>query len=149
MPRFPKTSRQQVRPGNPVEVRAPALPGADVQGHVNAILPEVALATRTLKVRIEVGNSGRRLVPACCHGQTSRPCEKGNPAGWPTELAHFDAHLERTVARATSGRMAFTWPLNIAPGSAGARTSTGLPGRTCCRDVFGNLGIDPDRITSP
>jgi Cu(I)/Ag(I) efflux system membrane fusion protein len=46
-----------------VEARTPALPGTTFKGRVNAILPEVAVATRTLKVRIEVANADGRLVP--------------------------------------------------------------------------------------
>ncbi|MEO8008277.1 MAG: efflux RND transporter periplasmic adaptor subunit, partial [Betaproteobacteria bacterium] len=59
----PENIAAQVGPGNAVEVRTPALPGVTFKGHVNAILPEVALATRTLKVRIEVANTFGRLVP--------------------------------------------------------------------------------------
>jgi Cu(I)/Ag(I) efflux system membrane fusion protein len=53
----------QVRPGNPIEARTAALPGAVFKGKVSAILPEVNAATRTIKARIEVANPGARLVP--------------------------------------------------------------------------------------
>ncbi len=53
----------EVRLGNPVEARAPALPGIVFKGRVSAILPEVSSTTRTFKARIELGNSGGRLVP--------------------------------------------------------------------------------------
>ncbi len=53
----------QVRPGNPVEARASALPGEVFKGKVSAILPEVNAATRTIKARIELANPGGRLVP--------------------------------------------------------------------------------------
>ena len=52
-----------VRPGSPVEARAPALPGEVFRGSVSAILPEVSAATRTLKARIELKNPGGRLLP--------------------------------------------------------------------------------------
>ena len=52
-----------VRPGNPVEARAPALPGEVFKGRVSAILPEVNPATRTLKARVELKNPGGRLMP--------------------------------------------------------------------------------------
>lgn len=52
-----------VRPGNPVEARAPALPGEVFKGRVSAILPEVSPATRTLKARVELKNPGGRLMP--------------------------------------------------------------------------------------
>jgi Cu(I)/Ag(I) efflux system membrane fusion protein len=59
----PEVSAVQVRPGNPVEARASALPGAVFKGRVSAILPEVNPATRTLKARIELANPGGQLVP--------------------------------------------------------------------------------------
>jgi Cu(I)/Ag(I) efflux system membrane fusion protein len=59
----PENVAAQVRLGSPVEVRTSALPGTTLKGRVNAVLPEVASATRTLKVRIEVANSGGQLVP--------------------------------------------------------------------------------------
>ena len=59
----PESVAAQVRPGNPVEARAPALPGEVFKGKVSAILPEVNPATRTLKARIEVANLAGALVP--------------------------------------------------------------------------------------
>ncbi|HKQ24892.1 MAG TPA: efflux RND transporter periplasmic adaptor subunit [Burkholderiales bacterium] len=59
----PENTVAQVRPNGPVEIRIPALPDIAFNGRVNAILPEVAPATRTRKVRIEVANSEDRLVP--------------------------------------------------------------------------------------
>ncbi len=60
---IPETLAAQVRPGNPVEARTTALPGTKFKGRVSAILPEVNLATRTLKARVELANPGNRLVP--------------------------------------------------------------------------------------
>ncbi len=59
----PESAAAQVRPGNPVEARTPALPDTVIKGKVGAILPEVNAATRTLKARIELANPGGRLVP--------------------------------------------------------------------------------------
>lgn len=59
----PESLAEQVRPGNPVEVRTPGLPGTVLKGHVNAVLPEISAATRTLKVRVELANPGGQLVP--------------------------------------------------------------------------------------
>lgn len=52
-----------VRPGNVVEASTPALSGVIFKGRVNAILPEVNTTTRTIKVRIELSNPHRELVP--------------------------------------------------------------------------------------
>jgi Cu(I)/Ag(I) efflux system membrane fusion protein len=59
----PEAAAAQVRPGNSVEVRAPAVSGTVLKGKVSAILPEVNTATRTLKARIEVANPNGQLVP--------------------------------------------------------------------------------------
>ncbi|MEO6017571.1 MAG: copper-binding protein, partial [Polaromonas sp.] len=45
------------------QARSPALPGSTFEGKVQAILPEVNPATRTLKARLELANPGGRLVP--------------------------------------------------------------------------------------
>jgi len=59
----PEAAAAQVRPGNPVEAKPPAVPGAVFKGKVSAILPEVNPATRTIKARIELANPGGQLVP--------------------------------------------------------------------------------------
>jgi Cu(I)/Ag(I) efflux system membrane fusion protein len=59
----PETLAHFLRPGNPVEARTMALPETVFKGRVNAILPEVDAATRTLKARVELANPGGRLVP--------------------------------------------------------------------------------------
>ena len=59
----PENFAAQVRPGNAVEGRTPALPGMVFKGKVGAILPEVNPATRTLKARIELANPSGQLVP--------------------------------------------------------------------------------------
>jgi Cu(I)/Ag(I) efflux system membrane fusion protein len=60
---LPESLATQVRPGNPVEARTPALPGAVFNGKVSAIVPEVNAATRTIKARIELANPQGQLVP--------------------------------------------------------------------------------------
>ena len=60
---LPESLAAQVRPGNLVEARTPALPGALFNGKVSAILPEVNAATRTIKARIELANPAGQLVP--------------------------------------------------------------------------------------
>ncbi|MEK6212018.1 MAG: efflux RND transporter periplasmic adaptor subunit [Pseudomonadota bacterium] len=59
----PESLAAQVRSGNRVEARSPALPGTTFKGRVNAILPEVNPATRTLKARVELANPDGQLVP--------------------------------------------------------------------------------------
>ncbi len=59
----PEGASAQVRIGNVVEVRTPALPGIVLKGKVSAVLPDVNPATRTLRARIELPNPGQQLVP--------------------------------------------------------------------------------------
>ncbi|QRX81659.1 efflux RND transporter periplasmic adaptor subunit [Glaciimonas sp. PAMC28666] len=60
---IPESLSAQVRPGNVVEARTPALQGVVFKGKVSAILPDVNPATRTLKARIELANPSGQLVP--------------------------------------------------------------------------------------
>jgi Cu(I)/Ag(I) efflux system membrane fusion protein len=60
---IPESRAAQVRPGNLVEARTPALPEIVFKGKVGAILPEVNTTTRTLKARIELGNPSGQLLP--------------------------------------------------------------------------------------
>jgi len=59
----PESQSALLRPGAKVQARSPAAPGTTFDGKVQAILPEVNPATRTLKARMELANPGARLVP--------------------------------------------------------------------------------------
>jgi Cu(I)/Ag(I) efflux system membrane fusion protein len=59
----PESAAAQVRPGTAVRATSPAFPGTAFDGKVEALLPEVSAATRTLRARIELANPGGRLVP--------------------------------------------------------------------------------------
>lgn len=59
----PESQAALVRPGAKVQARSPAAPGTTFDGKVQAILPEINQATRTLKARLELANPGARLVP--------------------------------------------------------------------------------------
>ncbi len=59
----PESQSAPLRPGNKVQATSPAVPGVRFDGQVQAILPEVNPATRTLKVRLELANPEGRLVP--------------------------------------------------------------------------------------
>ncbi|MDI1235911.1 MAG: efflux RND transporter periplasmic adaptor subunit [Polaromonas sp.] len=59
----PESQAALLRPGAKVQARSPAVPGTTFEGRVQAILPDVNAATRTLKARLELANPGSRLVP--------------------------------------------------------------------------------------
>lgn len=52
-----------IRPGTTVRAHSAAAPGTVLHGTVQALLPEVNMATRTLKARVELPNPGGLLVP--------------------------------------------------------------------------------------
>ncbi len=59
----PESQAALLRRGAKVQARSPAVPGTTFDGTVQAILPDVNPATRTLKARLELANPGSRLVP--------------------------------------------------------------------------------------
>ncbi len=59
----PESQSALIRPGAKVQAKSSAVPGTTFEGKVQAILPEVNAATRTLKARVELSNPGNRLVP--------------------------------------------------------------------------------------
>jgi len=53
----------RVKSGDRAEVTVDAYPGQKFQGKIESILPQVDTATRTVKVRLEIANSGAKLKP--------------------------------------------------------------------------------------
>lgn len=82
---LPEAVSSQVGAGDPVEVRAPGLPGAVFKGKIGAILPDVDPATRTLKARVEVANPGSRLVPGMFANIVFAPLARPGVLVVPTE----------------------------------------------------------------
>ena len=60
---LPESQAALVRPGTKVQARSPGVPGSVFDGRVQAVLPEVNPATRTIKARVELANPGARLSP--------------------------------------------------------------------------------------
>lgn len=59
----PEAQGGEIRAGQKVAARLPALPGESLEGSVAAVLPAADAATRTLRVRIELPNRDGRLHP--------------------------------------------------------------------------------------
>ncbi|MGY2492849.1 efflux RND transporter periplasmic adaptor subunit [Cupriavidus sp. CP313] len=59
----PESQAASARPGQQISATTAALPGRTLTGKVEAILPDVNPGTRTLKVRIELQNKNRQLLP--------------------------------------------------------------------------------------
>jgi Cu(I)/Ag(I) efflux system membrane fusion protein len=60
---IPEAQAGMLVPGSNVEAKVPAYPERAFAGRVGAILPEVNMATRTIRARIELPNPGGRLKP--------------------------------------------------------------------------------------
>jgi Cu(I)/Ag(I) efflux system membrane fusion protein len=82
---IPESRASLLRVGAGVETRTPALPGKIFKGRVAAILPEVNPATRTLKARIEVTNSGGLLTPGMFASVDFAPSTRGEVLLVPSE----------------------------------------------------------------
>ena len=59
----PESQAALIRPGAKVQASSAAAPGTILRGTVQALLPDVNAATRTLKARVELANPGNVLVP--------------------------------------------------------------------------------------
>lgn len=53
----------RLKPGDPVDVTVDSYPGKTFYGRIDQILPQVDLATRTVRVRLVIQNSGLKLKP--------------------------------------------------------------------------------------
>ena len=112
----PENIAAQVLPGSAVEARTPALPGTSFKGRVNAILPEVAVATRTLKVRIEVSNSSGRLVPGMFVTVNFAPATKKEMLLVPTEAVIRTGSRSVVIVAEGDGKFA---PVDVEIGAEG------------------------------
>ncbi|PKO44709.1 MAG: efflux RND transporter periplasmic adaptor subunit [Betaproteobacteria bacterium HGW-Betaproteobacteria-3] len=81
----PESQAARMRVGAPVTARSPALPDTVFEGRVQALLPEVNAATRTLKVRMELRNPGGKLVPGMFVQMVLSDSGKVNALWVPTE----------------------------------------------------------------
>ncbi len=66
----PEAQAAWIRIGDPALIEVPALPGHSFGGRIDYLYPELMAATRTLKVRVVVQNSGLRLRRACSRRST-------------------------------------------------------------------------------
>jgi Cu(I)/Ag(I) efflux system membrane fusion protein len=59
----PEAQAAWIKAGNTAQAQVSALPGERFEGKVDYLYPELAQATRTLKVRVVINNPGQRLRP--------------------------------------------------------------------------------------
>lgn len=102
----PENLSAQVRPGNPVEARTPALPGTTFKGRVSVILPEVNLATRTLKARVELANPDAQLVPGMFATVNFTPATRNEALLVPTEAVIRTGNRSVVIVAQGDGKFA-------------------------------------------
>jgi len=105
-----ETQASEVRVGNLVEARTPALPGKVFKGKVSAILPEVNPATRTLKARVEIANPGGELKPGMFATVNFTPAARKEALLVPTEAVIQTG--KRTVVIVAQGEGKFA-PVDV------------------------------------
>jgi Cu(I)/Ag(I) efflux system membrane fusion protein len=90
---LPEAMASQVRAGH--EAEATTASGATLKGKVGAVLPEVNATTRTLKVRVEVANPERALVPGMFATLHFKPATRPDALLVPSEalIATGERHL--------------------------------------------------------
>jgi len=110
----------EVRPGNLVEARTSALPGATFKGRVNAILPEVNPVTRTLKARVELANPNGKLVPGMFATVNFAPAARKEALLVPTEAVIRTGNRSVVIVAQGDGQFA---PVDVETGmESGGRT---------------------------
>ena len=116
----PETQSGEVRPGNVIEARTPALPGKVFNGKVSAILPEVNAATRTLKARVELKNPGGELKPGMFATVNLTPAARKEALLVPSEAVIWTGKRRVVIVAQGDGRFA---PVDVQTGlEAGGET---------------------------
>ena len=109
----PEGAVAEVRPGNTVTARTPALRGTVFNGRVSAILPEVDATTRTIKARIELANPGSRLVPGMFATIDFAPAQRQDSVLVPSEAVIATGRRAVVIVALEEGR--FT-PIDVEVG---------------------------------
>ncbi len=108
---LPEALAARLKTGSRVEAKSPD--GTIVTGKVGAVLPEVNAQTRTLKVRIEVDNADRKLLPGMFATLHFKPAARDDMLLIPTEA--IIATGTRTIVMLAEDGGRFT-PVEIEPG---------------------------------
>ncbi|WP_440963186.1 efflux RND transporter periplasmic adaptor subunit [Massilia sp. GER05] len=110
----PESAAAQVRPGMAVRATSPAFPGTEFSGKVEALLPDVNTATRTLKARIELANPGGKLVPGMFATIHMAPAQSSETLLVPSEAVIQTGTRTVVITAPEKGKFA---PMEIATGA--------------------------------
>ncbi len=116
----PQAALAGLRPGTPVEATVSAWPGQVFAGRVQALLPQVDMASRTQRARIVLDNPQRQLAPGMFAEVLLHPqAEQAHPV-IPTEALIATGRDSRVIVQAEDGSFR---PVRI-------RTGRSVQGRT-------------------
>jgi Cu(I)/Ag(I) efflux system membrane fusion protein len=110
----PESAAALVQPGMAVRASSPAFPETQFSGKVEALLPEVTASTRTLKARIELANSGGKLVPGMFATIHMAPAQTRETLLVPSEAVIETGTRTVVIAVSDQGRFA---PVEVATGA--------------------------------
>jgi Cu(I)/Ag(I) efflux system membrane fusion protein len=102
----PQGAAAQVRPGTPARATTDAYPGTGFSGKVEALLPQVNPATRTLVARIELANPGHKLTPGLFVSVALAPQQAKQALLVPTEAVIQTGQRTVVITALGDGRFA-------------------------------------------
>ena len=103
---IPEAQAALVAAGTPVEVRAAAFPDRALRGTVQALLPEVNAATRTVRARIELANPGGTLKPGMFATVAFRGAKAASSVLVPAEAVIRTGNRNVVIVASGEGRYA-------------------------------------------
>ena len=112
----PEALAASIRPGMQVTATTSAVPGRKFTGRIGAVLPELTVATRTLKARIEISNPGGLLVPGMFATISLSGASGGDRLLVPTEAVIRTGR--RTIVMVAQGEGRFA-PVDVEIGAEG------------------------------
>ncbi|RDZ28551.1 efflux RND transporter periplasmic adaptor subunit [Lysobacter silvisoli] len=125
---IPQASAMSLHPGTPVEATVTAVPGQTFPGEVEALLPQVDIASRTQRARIVLRNPDGVLAPGMFAEVTLQPQAGAAVALVPTEALIATGADSRVIVQNADGSFR---PVRVRTGrSGGGRTEVlaGLQG---------------------
>lgn len=109
----PESQAALLRPGTKVRAQTPAAPGTWFEGRVQALLPDVSAATRTLKARVELANPRGQLVPGMFVSMQFMDTRPGKSILIPTEAVIQTGRRTVVMLAEDDGRFR---PVDVQPG---------------------------------
>ena len=137
----PESQAALLRPGARAQASSPAVPGKTFEGTVQAIVPEVNSASRTLKARVQLDNPGGRLRARHVRADADHgPAHGADAAG-----AHRSHRADRQTHAGDAGRRPRPLPAGRGADRHRERRADRDHARPESRAEGGRVGAVPDR----